>query len=160
MEIFIMDPVFNAKVTGTLSMIEQLAHDDIPDAMQLISRRDGTQNLSGHYQKIIPLAIRFSIFNPDLLARVKSNTYLENSMDPHNADTRSEIWEEVKAAMITLVENNGNDVVITNSDSHPSSVKEIADTYLSTRYGGSHTTGGAGDTVFKRTLKLLAHVFY
>ncbi len=37
---------------------------------------------------------------------------------------------------------------------------EDAARYLSQRYGGAQGAGGAGDTVLKRTLKLLAHMFH
>jgi hypothetical protein len=60
--------------------------------------------------------------------------------------------------MRNLLSARGADIIAESIRSHsPQDAASIAATYLSSDYGGGQGTGGAGDTVLKRTIKLLAH---
>ena len=80
-------------------------------------------------------------------------------MDKHSAEARDGVWDGVKTGMIQLLATSGADVLTPPGTkvNSPVSAANIAQTYLRTNYGGSQQAGGGGNTVIKRTLKLLAH---
>ncbi|MCH5438468.1 MULTISPECIES: hypothetical protein [Bacillus cereus group] len=151
------DRIFQAKVAGTRSTIQQLSTDGINDAHALIAREQGTHNLSGHFASILPLAVLFSQYSPTLLTHIKNLTDIDHNMGTGSSEARSqEIWEPVQAEVSNFKTVHGDDILTNTSQT----VNDVLHTYLSSKYSGGQTTGGAGDTVFKRTLKLLGHIFY
>lgn len=135
------------------------ATKNIPDANALIVREEGKHNLQGHARRVMPLAVWLVIRRPDLLNLIRSKTKLTNEMTASSSEARSAIWGQVKDAISNELSKAGADV-ISDADraNTPITAIDIADTYLSSEYGGGQTSGGAGNTVLKRALKLLAHV--
>lgn len=69
------------------------------------------------------------------------------------------IWRAVRNGVQLLIATRGDDIIAEElRGGAPQSIERVAETYLSQRYGGGHLRGGAGDTVIKRTLKLMAHL--
>lgn len=131
----------------------------IPDAKALVVREKGLHNLQGHAMRIMPLAVWLAIRRPDLLKLIRSKTKLANEMKASSSEARGAFWGDVKDAIRAELMKNGKDVISTADKTNtPTTAQEIADTYLSTDYGGGQTSGGGGNTVLKRSLKLLAHV--
>ena len=79
-------------------------------------------------------------------------------MSNTSAEARGDFWDDVKVILRALLQQSGNDlIVIRQRPNSPTTAQEVASTYISADYGGGQTGGGAGNTVLKRTLKLLAH---
>lgn len=135
------------------------AAQKIPDAKALVVREKGMHNLQGHAMRVMPLAVWLAIRRPDLLKLIRSKTKLANEMKASSSEARATFWGKVKDAIKDELVTNGADV-LSSADkiNTPTTAQEIADTYLSADYGGGQTKGGAGNTVLKRSLKLLAHV--
>lgn len=135
------------------------AASNIPDAKALVVREAGKHNLQGHARRVMPLAVWLAIRRPDLLKLIRSKTKLKNEMSASSSEAKSSVWSQVKGAMNAEMINGGRDVIsYADRTNTPTTAEEIAHTYLSVDYGGGQTKGGAGNTVLKRALKLLAHV--
>ena len=138
---------------------KSFAAQKIPDARALVVREKGMHNLQGHAMRVMPLAVWLTIRRPDLLKLIRGKTKLANEMKATSSEARAAFWGKVKDAIKDELAANGVDV-ISSADkiNTPTTAEEIAETYLSADYGGGQTNGGAGNTVLKRSLKLLAHV--
>lgn len=65
--------------------------------------------------------------------------------------------DDIAAALSSLQASHGTDIVSHEIRSkRPITVSKACRTYVSVVLGGSQPNGGAGDTVVKRTLKLIA----
>lgn len=136
-----------------------LAAGKVPDAKALIVREKGAHNLQGHARRVMPLAVWLVLKRPELLKLVRAKTKLSNEMKASSSEARSAVWGAVKAAMIDEIAKAGTDIVSQHDRANtPVTAKDIAQTYLSADYRGGQTKGGAGNTVLKRAVKLLAHV--
>lgn len=138
---------------------KSFAAKKIPDATALMDRKKGAHNLQGHAMRVMPLTVWLVIRRPDLPKLIRSKTKLVNGMKASSSEARAVFWNVVKDAIKAELLKHGNDVISTADQINtPTTAQEIADTYLSQDYGGGQTSGGAGNTVLKRSLKLLAHV--
>ncbi|WP_426945435.1 hypothetical protein [Bacillus altitudinis] len=158
------DYILQSKIEGTRATIKELSDSNVSDAVALTARQAGVHQLSGHYASIVPLAVFFSQKHPALLANIKNRTSLRNGMGdtsgPGYQEARdSEVWSPIQEAMIDFQSIYGTDIITENSSGDPKTVNDILN-YLSTRFSGNVTSGGGGDTVFKRTLKILGHIYY
>jgi len=131
----------------------------IKDAQALTDREGGMHNLQGHTRAVIPLAVWIAYKEPSLLPKIKKGTTLKGEMTGHSVEARdNQIWGPLKKAMKRHLKLTGIDVIAEKTKANsPDSAAKIASTYLSDDYGGGQTSGGAGNTVLKRALKLLAH---
>ena len=145
---------FLEKVTQTL------ASAGVKDAIALVKREEGLYNLQGHAMRVMPLAIWLAIHRPDLLSAIRGRTKLSAAMTGHSSEARDTVlWKKVQVALKVLILSNGGDILVKADKSNtPTTAANIANTYLSAAFGGGQTTGGAGNTVLKRSLKLLAHI--
>jgi len=157
---FTQDPAFTALVAGTEQIIAILAGARVPDAKSLAARQAGWNNLQGHARGVIPLAVWFIRQHPHHLTRLRGSTRLRMSMSRHSSEAGNvALWQPIQSDLIQSLVMNGTDIIsIGTSARSPRTAQDIANTYLSNLYGGAQTTGQAGNTVLKRTLKLLAHV--
>lgn len=153
------DKEFQTAVAKARRLIEREAKGGSEDAVALVERKNGKNNLQGHYNSLVPLAVLLASEYPDLLEDIRSGTRLSHNMGRGSYEARkSNVWSPVKKAVRKLQKARGSDVVAGELRSgRPQTVNQVSKTYLSKRYGGSHPHGGGGDTVLKRTLKLLAH---
>jgi hypothetical protein len=145
---------------GLLERIAKtLAATGVPDAKALTTREAGMHNLQGHAMRVMPLAVWLVIRRPDLLKPIRRATGLKTAMHASSSEARSVLWRDVKVAILNEISLHGSDVLSSADKTNtPTTAAAIANTYLSTAYGGGQTKGGAGNTVLKRSLKLLAHV--
>lgn len=145
-----------------LGLLEKVVSDlskGTPDAKALMVRGKGKHNLQGHAMRVMPLAVWLVIRRPDLLKLVRGKTKLINEMRASSSEARGAFWGDVKDALQMELKKNGKDIVSSaDKVNTPITTEEIAHTYLSADYGGGQTKGGAGNTVLKRSLKLLAHI--
>lgn len=158
------DRLLQSKIVGTRATIADLAQSGVGDADALVQREYGVHQLSGHYASIVPLAVYFSQKHPELLANIKNKTSLSNNMGDKSGAGRDEanddvIWDPIKAAMRSFTATYGTDIITQNSYGEPKTVNDILG-YISTSFSGRVSSGGGGTTVFKRTLKILGHIFY
>jgi hypothetical protein len=138
---------------------KSLAATGIPDAMALSSREKGEHNLRGHAMRVMPLAVWLIMRRLDLLKPIRRATKLRTAMAASSSEARSVIWRDIQVAIQQQLLLHGVDILSSADRTNtPTTATAIATTYLSTDYGGSQTGGGAGNTVLKRSLKLLAHV--
>lgn len=155
------DPLLQSKIAGTRETIKSLSNYGVGDAVALTNRKNGVHQLSGHYASIVPLAVYFSQKHPGLLANLKIRTSLSHEMNKGSTEAKnSDIWQPIKDAMTDFSATYGTDIITVNSKDIPKTVDEILGGYISTKYSGRVTGGGGGTTVFKRTLKILGHIFY
>lgn len=155
------DAIFTALVAATEEVIEVLANAGVRDARALVMRQRGWNSLQGHTRGLIPLAVWFIRTYPQHLGNLRGSTTLATNMGPRSAEARDHVvWQPIQTDLSNLLASDGADVISPpgTSPRSPRTAQEIADTYLSTSYGGGQPTGHAGNTVVKRTLKLLAHV--
>lgn len=155
------DPAFAVAVESTRQAIFALATDhNIPDAEALVRRARGENQLSGHAHSVLPLAVLVARTFPHVLTIIRARTDLHNSMAPRASETRDTlIWTPVKRGVQLVVATRGDDIIAEEiRTGNSQTVDRVATTYLSLRYGGGQPQGGAGDTVLKRTLKLMAHL--
>ena len=155
------DAAFATAVAGARAAISQLhLRHRIPDATALYQRGRNVNNLSGHANSIIPLAVLIAREYPALLAVIRARTELRRAMTARSFEARDRyLWRKVMNATKLLVADRGGDIIAEElATGMPQSAKKVAKTYLSTAFGGSQTGGGAGNTVIKRTLKLLAYL--
>lgn len=158
------DYILQSKIFGTRATIANLSEEyGIPDALALTDREAGVHHLQGHYASIVPLAVYFSQYHSLLLSEIKLVTHLDNNMGarsgPGYSEARDAIWTPVKNSMISFRNACGSDIITQNSSGMPKTVNDILN-YISTSYGGNVSGGGGGDTVLKRTLKIMGHVYY
>lgn len=153
------DPVFQAAVVAAEAGIEHLAQAKIRDAKALIDRRHGRNNLQGHYNALVPFSVLLLRLNPSLAGLIRAQTSLAQEMTARSAEARDiAIWAPVQAASSRLISKDPAGVLGDMLSGGPLRVRDAA-RYLSTRYGGAQTSGSGGDTVLKRTLKLVSHMF-
>jgi hypothetical protein len=160
------DLAFGTAVGATRYVISELARRGVRDAQALAQRRSGWNNLQGHAHSLVPLAVFFARSNPPSLRAVRATTTLRRSMTARSQEAGDRVlWSSVEADMRALLAARGNDIVSEElrrrgprRRRRRQTARQIARTYLSRTYGGGQTKGGAGNTVIKRTLKLLAHV--
>jgi hypothetical protein len=152
---------FATAVAGARAAINQLhLRHRIPDATALYQRGRNVNNLSGHAHSIIPLAVLIAREYPALLAFIRARTDLQRAMTARSLEARDRyLWRKVMNATKVLLADRGPDIIAEElATGVAQSARRIARTYLSTAFGGRQTRGGAGNTVIKRTLKLLAHL--
>lgn len=141
------------------STVKSLAATGVPDAKALSIREKGVHNLQGHAMRVMPLAVWLVIRRPDLLKAIRRGTKLTTAMQASSSEARSVLWRDVQVAIQKELSLHGGDVLSSADRTNtPTTAAAIATTYLSYDYGGGQTRGGAGNTVLKRSLKLLAHV--
>jgi hypothetical protein len=154
------DAKFQKRRVATDDLLEALALPGArcPDAVKVVMRVAGWNNLQGHARALVPLAIWFAFHHPQLCSDIRDATSLRKEMTSASTEARDAVWQMVQATLKSDLATLGGDIVATGLQTNsPSTVKKILKTYCSDRYGGSHGKGGAGDTVFKRTLKILSH---
>lgn len=152
---------FATAVWGAREAIDQLHHEyAVPDATALYMRGQNVNNLIGHAHSIIPLAVLIAREFPSLLAIIRARTNLDRGMTPRSGEARDRyLWRKVMNATKLVIADRGADIISEEVGTHrQQSVRKVAATYLSRDYGGGQRKGGAGNTVIKRTLKLLAHL--
>ena len=154
------NPLFSARHAAIETAIHVLAHAGVADADMLVLRQLGWNNLQGHARAVVPLAIWFLTHEPHHGEHIRDNTDLATSMTGGSRESRGAFWRPIQGEMRSLLRHHGGDrIAMGERGNSPETARRIARTYLSTRYGGGQTSGGAGDTVFKRTLKIASHVF-
>lgn len=155
------DAAFTALVAATEGVIiNVLANAGVRDATALVMRQRGWNNLQGHTRGVIPLTVWFARAYPQHLNRLRASTNLRFGMGPSSAGARDQaIWQPIQTDLRAYLATNGTDIIaLGDRPRSPRRAQEISDTYLATDYGGKQTGGRAGNTVFKWTLKILAHV--
>ena len=157
------DAAFATAVAGARAAIDALHQNHrIADATALYQRGQNVNNLSGHAHSIIPLAVLLAREYPVLLGLVRARTDLRRAMTRQSGEARDRyLWRKIMNATKLLLADRGADVIVEElATGRPQSAQRVATTYLSTAFGGGQPRGGAGNTVIKRTLKLLAHLLY
>ena len=153
-------PLFSARRAAAETAIGELAEAGVDDAIKLVIRETGWHNLQGHARAVVPLAIWFLTLAPRHTHAIRDNTNLSHEMTSASSESRAAFWGAIQSEIRALLGSQGNDRVVVGLQSNsPETAERIAETYLSESYGGGQTSGGAGDTVFKRTLKIVSHVF-
>ena len=152
---YTIDPRFAELRRTTEAIIEESAAESNEDAISLLERAAGVNNLQGH-MAIVPLTVWLVRQRPDLLRIIRDETNLNVEMARHSQETSGEFWENVKDALMDLLEQHGDDrIIVGERINSPETPIHIANTYLSHDYGGGQVGGGGGTIVLKRTLKLL-----
>ena len=154
------EPSFQATLKATEAMIESYAANGVPDAEALLKRAGGWNHLQGHRHSLVPLVVAFLRENRDVLGDIQGGTELTHSMGTGGStEARAPFWAAVKDRMKAFRAAHGATVIAGEKGTGaPQTVDDIS-TYLSTGWVGEQSTGGGGDTVIKRTLKLVAHTF-
>lgn len=151
-------PAFAAAVSAVEAGIDSLAAHGVADAIALAQRAAGRNNLQGHYHTLVPFAVLVLRKNPQLLAHLKTRTHLQVDMGVDRAEARSvATWGPVAAAAAALIAAEPRSQIANRLSGGVADVGEAAN-YLSQNFGGVQGRGGGGDTVLKRTLKLVAHL--
>ena len=149
---------FEALLSATETITGVLAANGVRDAQRLTERLVGWNNLQGHARSVVPLAVWLATRHPEILCNIREMTDLGTLMSNTSAEARGDFWDDVKELLRASLLQSGNDlIVIGQRPNSPTTAQEVATTYISADYGGGQITGGAGTTVLKRTLKLLAH---
>ena len=152
------DPSFGALLAAAETITGVLAASNVGDARRLAQRSQGWHNLQGHARAVVPLAVWLARMHPEILCNIRDMTNLGHTMSSTSQEARGDFWDDVKAVLRASLQQYGNDsIAVGLRPNSPETAIKIADTYLSADYGGGQRTGGAGTTVLKRTLKLLAH---
>ncbi len=151
---------FTSLVAATERVIDVLATAGVDDAIKLMLRQRGWNSLQGHVRAVMPLAVWFVRAHPEHLDAVRRATRLGTPMHGGSSEARNRaVWRPIQRDLKALLTKQGNDVIsVALASRTPTTAAEIAKTYLARDYGGGQTSGKAANTVFKRTLKLLAHV--
>ena len=154
------DPAFAGAVEAARAGITILAARNVRDARAITDRLSGWNNLQGHAHSIVPLGVVYARAHPNHIRQLRASTALVHGMGTGSAEARDQaIWRPIMNGMRRFLAARGGDIVSEEIGTRtPQSCQDIANTYLGTQYGGSHPLGGAGNTVLKRTLKLLAHL--
>jgi hypothetical protein len=142
--------------------VVEYAMEGVGDAKALLRRAFGENNLQAHWHSMFPVAIYFAIHNFDILDDIKENTDLGHEMTTGSPEaSNTELWDPVANQFQQFVNGNrGNDIVSEGMDdpTDERSVQDVAENFMSGTWAGGQAGGGAGDTVVKRTLKLLSHL--
>ena len=154
------DAAFSALIAAAEASINTLANAGVRDAHALVLRQKGWNNLQGHARALIPLALWFIRAHPAHLASLRKSTSLRSDMGRSSREARNRgLWQPIQADLRGFLSRKGSDIITVRASTRsPQTAQHVANTYLSDTYGGGQTTGQAGNTVFKRTLKLLAHI--
>ena len=153
------DPTFTSLVAGTEAIVHVLANAGVRDARFLVSRQAGWNVLPGEVRSLIPLAVWFIRRYPNHLYSLRANTSLGVGMGRNSPEARDpSLWQPIQTDLKDYLAMNGDDVIaLATQPLSPITAQDIARNYLSAGYGGGHTGAQAGDSILKRTLKLLAH---
>lgn len=145
-----------ARLGGAIAASAKLG---LSDARAIRWRAAGGANLQGHVNALVPLALLLAKQDPSLVRRVRRTTSLANDMGKGSSEARdASLRTDIAAALSTLQASQGADVVAHEiRNGKAITVGQACSTYLSSSLGGSQRSGGAGDTVIKRSLKLIAH---
>lgn len=129
------------------------------DAQAIRWRAQGGANLQGHANALVPVAILLAQLHPSVLKKVRIATNFLNSMGKGTPESRDPALRAIiEHAIRTLRKTNGPDVFAHELRSRKQiTIDKACDTYLSAKLGGGQANGGAGDTVIKRALKIIAH---
>lgn len=96
--------------------------------------------------------------SPGLLGVIKGHTKLSADMGAGSSESRNQLIKSAIAdALSALRASRGSDIIARELGSNAPITVDAACTYLSAGLSGVQGAGGGGDTVVKRTLKLLAH---
>ena len=152
------DPTFTALVAATEAIIHVFANAGVRDGRSLMVRQSGWNTLPGEVRSLIPLTVWFVRMYPNHLYSLRTNTSLGVTMGRGSPEARDpSLWQPIQTDLRDCLVTDGGDVIsLATQPLAPVTARDIASNYLSARYGG-HTRGTAGDTLLKRTLKLLAH---
>lgn len=144
-----------ARLSGAIAASAKLG---LSDARAIRWRAAGGANLQGHENALVPVALLLAMQDPTLVRRVRRATDLANSMGKGSTESRDKaLRDDIAAALSSLQASHGTDIVSHEIRSkRPITVSKACRTYVSVVLGGSQPNGGAGDTVVKRTLKLIA----
>jgi hypothetical protein len=144
-----------ARLSGAIAAAATLG---VCDARAIRWRAAGGANLQGHENALVPVALLLAMQNPSLVRQVRRSTSLIQSMRRGSTESQDKaLRDDIAAALRGLRATHGTDIVSHQLRNNlPISVDHACRTYLSTRFNGSQQNGGAGDTVIKRTLKLIA----
>ncbi|NKC32063.1 hypothetical protein [Falsiroseomonas selenitidurans] len=128
------------------------------DARSIRWRASGGANLQGHANTLVPLSLLLAMTDKTLVRRVRRDTDLTRDMGRGSVESLNKsLRDDIGVAMSNLRSTQGSDIVAQEIKSKRNiTVNKACDTYLSIAMGGSHARGGAGDTVVKRTLKIIA----
>ena len=155
---YTQDRGFGALLSATETITGVLSAGGVRDAQRLAERLVGWHNLQGHARSVVPLAVWLTTRHPEILCSIREMTDLGTLMSNTSAEARGDFWDDVKALLRASLLQSGNDLIVIGQRANsPTTAQEVAVTYISADYGGGQTRGGAGTTVLKRTLKLLAH---
>lgn len=144
-----------ARLSGAIAAAATLG---LSDARAIRWRAAGGANLQGHENALVPVALLLAMQDPSLVRRVRRSTSLAQSMGRGSTESRDQaLRDDIALALRRLQATRGTDIVSRQlGNNQPISVDRACRTYLSTRLNGSQQNGGAGDTVIKRVLKLIA----
>jgi hypothetical protein len=135
-------------------MIRLLSKADVPDAVELVERRQGKNNLQAHAAHLVRLAVKFLLENKRLISPLAQRTRLWAPLSG-----REDVWTRVQGPFVSFIaKTNSKKVSVTIRTGQPITVGKVAHTYLPQVWGGSHKTGGAGASTLKRALKLAGHI--
>lgn len=130
-----------------------LADAGVPDAIELVERRSGKNNLQAHAAHLTPLAVMLLLRHGSLIGVLARGTRLREALSG-----RERIWSQLRHPVVRFIGTSGRERVSqTIRTRKPLTISEVAQTYLPLAWGGSHGTGGAGASTLKRALKLAAH---
>jgi len=153
------DPAFTSLVAATEAIVHVFATAGVRDARSLAVRQAGWYALPGEVRGLIPLGVWFIRRHPKHLSSLRTHTSLGVAMGRDSCEAKDpSLWEPIQNDLRNYLATNGGDVIALGTQpSAPILALDIAHNYLSAIYGGGHTSRQPGDTILKRTLKLLAH---
>ena len=108
---YTIDARFAGLCRTTDAIIDESAAEGSEDAISLLDRAAGVNNLQGH-MAIVPLTMWLVMQRPDLLRIVRDETNFNVEMARYSQETSGEFWEDVKDALIDLLEQHGDDRII------------------------------------------------
>ena len=153
-----VDPALADRVSRARALITRLARDGVEDAMAIADRQAGTNNLQGHAQSLVPLAVWFLDRAPEEATQLRARTDLRSGMGQGSHESRdSALWDPIADRLADELAVAGHELIAEPLRNGPAQTAWDAAHYLPLKYGGTQTTGGGGATVFKRACKLLAH---
>lgn len=145
--------------------IQQYAVDGVGDAKALLRHSFCENSNQSHWYIGLPLTVYFVISilespnEREILEKIKYNTKLSREMDGSSGESSEEVWDPVKKRFGEFVENKGdNHVAEEMSDGETKSVEGAVNSFMSETWHGNASGGGGGDTVVKRTLKIISHL--
>lgn len=163
------EPKFASAKELARDAIVEYAAQGVGDAKALLRRAFGENNLQSHWHWMFPVAVYFAIQNFEVLGDVKNQTDLDNEMNtPHGEAGDTDLWNPIQEEFRDFLDSSQGGNIITEKLGDPReelTSRDVArgkpdgrDGLMSEAWAGGHADGGAGDTVVKRTLKLLAHL--